>query len=165
MNADIRHVLFLCTGNVYRSRFAETLFRHVSWNRRLGWAAMSRGLSREFRVLRPDGPMSPHAVDGLRRRGIAVPEPLRPPRKAHRHDLQSARHVVAVCEREHRPLIEAAFPGYADRVEYWDIDDLDVCPPDVALAKLSDHVVELVDRLEHLDAMSGRAAGARAAVA
>lgn len=158
MNTDIRHVLFLCTGNVYRSRFAETLFRHLSWHRRLGWAALSRGLSTDFRILRPDGPMSPHAIEGLRRRGIDVPEPLRPPRRAHRHDLLTAHHVVAVCEREHRPLIEAAFPHFARRVEFWDVPDLDVAPPEEALARLADNVRELVERLESLDEISGRSA-------
>ena len=42
---DGRHiVLFLCTGNYYRSRFAEVLFNHVAGERGLGWRAESRGL-------------------------------------------------------------------------------------------------------------------------
>jgi len=36
--------LFLCTGNYYRSRFAECYFRHLSAKYQLPWLADSRGL-------------------------------------------------------------------------------------------------------------------------
>ncbi len=159
MTHDIRNVLFLCTGNVDRSRFAEALFRHASWTRRLGWVALSRGLAGDFRTLRPDGPLSPHAVTGLHRRGIAVPEPIRPPRAAHVHDLRSAHHIVAIDEHEHRPLIEARFPAHAHRVEYWDVPDIDHADPIETHARLADRVIELVERLEHLDGFTRRTAG------
>ena len=37
-------VLFLCTGNYYRSRFAEILFNSVAGRMGLPWKAMSKGL-------------------------------------------------------------------------------------------------------------------------
>src|SRR5260370_39303693 len=37
-------VLFLCTGNYYRSRFAEVLFNSVAAKMGLPWRASSRGL-------------------------------------------------------------------------------------------------------------------------
>ena len=39
-----RTVLFLCTGNYYRSRFAAILFNHLARERSLPWSASSRGL-------------------------------------------------------------------------------------------------------------------------
>jgi protein-tyrosine phosphatase len=39
-----RKILFLCTGNFYRSRFAEELFNHLARQKRLDWVADSRGL-------------------------------------------------------------------------------------------------------------------------
>jgi len=39
-------VLFLCTGNYYRSRFAEILFNAVAAKEGLGWRADSRNGSR-----------------------------------------------------------------------------------------------------------------------
>ena len=36
-------VLFLCTGNYYRSRFAEALFDSVAVRMGLPWRASSRG--------------------------------------------------------------------------------------------------------------------------
>ena len=40
-------VLFLCTGNYYRSRFAEELFNHLAIQRGLAWRADSAGLEVE----------------------------------------------------------------------------------------------------------------------
>ena len=40
-------VLFLCTGNYYRSRFAEILFNSVAEKMGLPWKASSRGLALE----------------------------------------------------------------------------------------------------------------------
>jgi protein-tyrosine phosphatase len=36
-------VLFLCTGNYYRSRYAEELFNHLARAEGIGWRAFSRG--------------------------------------------------------------------------------------------------------------------------
>ena len=38
-------VLFLCTGNYYRSRFAEALFNSLAKRAELNWTADSRGLA------------------------------------------------------------------------------------------------------------------------
>ena len=38
-----KFVLFLCTGNYYRSRFAESLFNSVAGKMGLPWRASSRG--------------------------------------------------------------------------------------------------------------------------
>jgi protein-tyrosine-phosphatase len=37
----IQRVLFLCTGNYYRSRYAEELFNHLARAEGLGWRAFS----------------------------------------------------------------------------------------------------------------------------
>ncbi|MBD3320550.1 MAG: hypothetical protein GF350_05575 [Chitinivibrionales bacterium] len=37
-------ILFLCTGNYYRSRFAEILFNTISGALELEWKAISRGV-------------------------------------------------------------------------------------------------------------------------
>jgi protein-tyrosine phosphatase len=54
---ECRTVLFLCTGNYYRSRFAELLFNHLAAAKAAPWRAESRGLD-------PDplniGPISRH---------------------------------------------------------------------------------------------------------
>ena len=62
-------VLFLCTGNYYRSRFAEVLFNSVAGKMGLPWRASSRGLALE-RGVNNVGPMAVAAVKALEARGL-----------------------------------------------------------------------------------------------
>jgi len=59
-----RHVLFLCTGNYYRSRFAEIVFNHVAVRMNLNWRATSRGLAIE-RGIHNVGPISSEVLSQL----------------------------------------------------------------------------------------------------
>src|SRR4051794_13583046 len=128
-----RTVLFLCTGNFYRSRFAELYFNAGATERQLGWRADSRGLQ-----LWPDniGPISRHTVRCLEAHGIPVPTAHREPQAVTAADLEGAHLVVAVKEAEHRPLLERHFPDWAERVEYWHVHDMDYAMPDEALPEL-----------------------------
>jgi protein-tyrosine phosphatase len=138
-------LLFLCTGNYYRSRFAEILFNHCARDLGLPWHAESRGIAIEFGI-RNVGPLSAHACQGLATRGVPLPKVVRFPRQLDESDLLGARHVVAVKEAEHRRLLRERFAGWEDRVEYWDIDDVDCAPPDTALALLEQEVGRLLSQ-------------------
>ena len=137
-------VLFLCSGNYYRSRFAETLFNWLAPQHRLDWRAESRG----FRLHPANiGSISHHAVSGLRLRGIPITEPQRFPLVTDETDIEAADLVIAVKEAEHRPIMLTRFPAWADRIEYWHIHDLDGAEPDVALLELEGRVRALIERL------------------
>jgi protein-tyrosine phosphatase len=43
----VKTILFLCSGNYYRSRFAEEQFNHHAELAGLDWVAQSRGLALE----------------------------------------------------------------------------------------------------------------------
>ena len=62
-------VLFLCTGNYYRSRYAEILFNSVAGKMSLPWKASSRGLALE-RGVNNVGPMAVSVVKALEARGL-----------------------------------------------------------------------------------------------
>jgi protein-tyrosine phosphatase len=62
-------------------------------------------------------------------------------------DFANAHRVIAVKETEHRPLIESRFPKWRDRVEYWQIHDLDCATPEEAIPLLEREVLSLLDRL------------------
>jgi protein-tyrosine phosphatase len=141
-------LLFLCTGNYYRSRFAEILFNTLAHKARLNWRAYSRGIATELGLYNP-GPISAHAMAGLRSRGILNSVPRRFPLQVLHMDFRQADLVVALKEAEHRPLLEARFPVWAQRVHYWHIDDLEDAPPQQALAEIEEQVVAL---LQHLSA-------------
>jgi protein-tyrosine phosphatase len=139
-------VLFLCTGNYYRSRFAELLFNHAAARMRLSWLAESRGLALE-RGVQNVGPMSRAAVARLEALGVPVGWETRFPLAATADDFARAGHVVALKEAEHRPLLEERFPGWADRVEYWHIHDVDCWTAVETLAGIEREVLALAGRL------------------
>lgn len=147
----VNTVLFLCTGNYYRSRYAEILFRWLARESGLEWSAASRGLR-----LCPSnpGPMSRHTIAALQRRGIPLEPEWRLPLAATEGDFHAARHVVAVKEAEHRPLVERNFPAWLARVEFWHVDDLDCCEPDATIAHLEREVAGLLERLQVIGRVS-----------
>ncbi len=61
--------------------------------------------------------------------------------------LEAAHHVVAVKETEHRPMLERMFPTWVERVEFWEVHDLDCAEPDEAIPHLEGEVMDLIDRL------------------
>jgi protein-tyrosine phosphatase len=186
-------VLFLCTGNYYRSRFAEELFNHkaaairpvvrfqhshpvsvgshanvgikgplanisgsgaldltfASGDGGLGvanvksaplrWQAQSRALAIE-RGVANIGPLSPFALQALRARGCSPTGGDRMPRQCADIDFENAQRIIALNEREHRPLIRERFPEWEQRVDFWQVEDVSFVRPDVALAAIEKHV-------------------------
>jgi protein-tyrosine phosphatase len=116
-------VLFLCTGNYYRSRYAEILFNSVAGRMNLPWKSSSRGLALD-RGVNNVGPMEVSAVKALESRGLrAVAEFGRFPIQATVGDFEAAHWIVALKEAEHLPLLQERFPGWAEKVEFWHVDD------------------------------------------
>ena len=144
-------VLFLCTGNYYRSRFAEHLFNARAESARLGWRAESAGLEHRCFERNP-GPISAFALAALAARGIPLLSAPRPPRDVSAFDLKAACRVIAMKDAEHRPLLRARFAEYEPKVEFWNVDDVGDAPPEQALPVLERHVLEL---LQSLDAHGG----------
>jgi protein-tyrosine-phosphatase len=140
-------VLFLCTGNYYRSRFAEILFNHLTERSELPWRAESRGLARDFGAWNV-GPISPYTLQALGAREISCPEPRRDPMHCFETDLSSADLVIALKEAEHRPMLLKHFAGWENRVEYWHVHDLDQAQADAALGEIAQRVEQLIERLK-----------------
>ena len=120
-------VLFVCTGNYYRSRFAEHLFAHLAEKQGVSWRADSAGLGVSWASKVNVGPISKVAVASLHQRGIRITDP-RMPRDMTPKDLEQASRIILLDEPEHRPMMREKFPDWEDheRVTYWKV--LDVPP-------------------------------------
>lgn len=142
----IQRALFLCTGNYYRSRFAEQLFNARAACAGLGWIADSRGIAAGSGIGNV-GAISSYTVDALRHRGIAADSPARLPKQLEEADLAGADLIVALDETEHRSYLEKRFPALAGRIEYWRVPDLDRASPEEALSKIEREIESLIRRL------------------
>ena len=139
----INQLLFICSGNYYRSRYAEIVFNHYAITTRLNWSAISRG----FRLHAQNvGPLSPHTMRALEAAGLEF-DRERWPMVLNEQDLRQAARIIALKEAEHRGMMRDSFPGWENRIEYWSIHDIDVAQPDVALLDLQDQIRKLITEL------------------
>lgn len=140
---DHHTVLFLCTGNFYRSRYAEAWFNFHSPRSGLDWQAESRG----FRPHRATEPLSHYASGRLSASSVPTtltgPYPLR----IRENDLIEASLVIAMLEEEHRPMMQEQFPRWADRIRYWNIHDIDKESPNLVLPLIEAEVEKLIHQL------------------
>lgn len=148
MSTQHSQILFLCTGNYYRSRFAEHYFNYHASHHQLPWRAFSRGLAIEM-VGEDAGPISPSTVLALNAREITLGE-IRFPIALTEHDLNSAQHIVALKRAEHHPLMSRKFPNWVDRIEYWHVHDIDFASPSEAIPQIEAAVLDLLDRLTEI---------------
>lgn len=147
----MKTVLFVCSGNYYRSRFAEEWFNHLAASQGLPWRAASRGLLDLEGMRGNPGPMSVHAIAYLRELGVEpaglerMPEPIA--------DDAPGRFERIICVNgpEHRPMVEARSALRDAEIEYWDIRDLDKEPTLSALVRCKERVEALLNELQPQD--------------
>ena len=142
----MKHILFLCSGNYYRSRFAEELFNFHSEKAQLNWWASSRALAIE-RGSENDGSLSPFTIEALKARNIIPAGLARFPLACRSEDFETADHVIAMKEADHRPLIADRFPGWQNRVTYWHVHDIDAARPAEAIDMIDRLVSDLIVRM------------------
>lgn len=136
-------ILFICTGNYYRSRYAEIFFNHLAANKQLNWQADSRGL--EANTGQNIGPISTFTVKHLAQQGILLKEPIRFPIQLEEKDLQEAGLIIAVNRVEHQPMMQKYFPAWAEKITYWDVADLDITDSENALSAIERSINLLIE--------------------
>jgi protein-tyrosine phosphatase len=156
----VRKILFLCTGNYYRSRFAEGLFNHLAMQAGVPLRADSRGLALGRDDLVNVGPISEHTKRAFEDLGVALVEPVRYPLMASREDFESADEIIALKEAEHREMVRAHFPEWENKVTYWHVHDVDQMAPEIALAELETYISALVEKLSKEGQQEGAETGA-----
>jgi len=137
------HVLFVCTGNFYRSRFAEAVFKaHVTAG---ALTASSRGL--DTSKPRATG-VSPLVTEELKRLRISTDLVAGYPRQLQREDLNAANVVVLLDGREHVPMLQKQFPQVdMTKVRQWSVPDVPAMAARDAFAEITRQVDLLIAEL------------------
>jgi protein-tyrosine phosphatase len=127
MDEEIKQVIFICTGNFYRSRLSEELFNYYVQQTDLPWEATSRGLV-EAGGLRG---ISPFAFEYLDNKGLSPHvDPTRNPQQLKVADLEEANLLVALNRDEHEPMLRERFgqiPKILEqksRLRFWNVCDI-----------------------------------------
>jgi len=143
----MKKILFLCTGNYYRSRFAEEYFNALVETKKLDWKAYSKGLSQNMPSNNNPGPISVHALEALDNRKIKGKSLRRYPRPVIESDFMDYDRIIALSEAEHRPMLEERFDQHLDKVAFFEVGDLPLEEPKEAMNKVALYIETLIDKL------------------
>lgn len=142
----MKKILFVCSGNYYRSRYAEIYFNHLAAKEGIDWHADSRGVT--VGKARNVGPISAHTIRRLSYKNISLGNSVRFPKALTEDDLSTSSRVIAMKESEHKDVIEQNFNGLSHNVEYWNVHDLDVSEPEEALAEIEEKLEKMISELK-----------------
>ncbi|MDD4872434.1 MAG: low molecular weight phosphatase family protein [Kiritimatiellae bacterium] len=144
-------VLFLCTGNFYRSRLAEELLRFYSEDQGIDLVSDSAALGDIPNPINI-GPISQEALRYLGQLG-KKPEYFlqRYPKKCTVADIISADIIIGLNEREHKRWFEEQFPDFTLKcVQYWHVPDVEEDPDKVGPELMDKNVRELLKDLSQI---------------
>lgn len=141
-----KQILFLCTGNYYRSRIAEEMFNHFAAEWGLQARAFSRGLATSFEGNGNTGSFSEFALRVLTHYAITPRRSEEFPQRVTADELRDSNIVIALYQRDHAPMVAEQFPEFAEKVLYWSVPDLDEMSEDEAGELVYREVVGFVKR-------------------
>ena len=139
------NILFVCTGNIFRSRFAEEVFNHLCKINGVDATAFSAGLQvgryKQRKIYWP-------AMNELERLKI---EPLRSNEDSvHINDIDVSIYDQIICmdEEEHKPMVRSneLLSGFI--FQYWNIVDMPKVPSDISHPRCYKKVETLIDQLK-----------------
>jgi protein-tyrosine phosphatase len=143
----MKSLLFLCSGNYYRSRFAEEYFNHLTEKLGGAWRADSKGLYQDLSFLQNIGSISVFTIKEMEWRGLVCKNQDRYPESVSYDDFSKYDHCVAMDKNEHYPMIQRLFPHIDVAIEYWDIKDIDFEDPASACDRIVKNVQILFEKL------------------
>lgn len=143
MSPVLHNVLFVCSANYYRSRYAE-LFFNFKKSLNVRWTAQSRGFRTNPKNI---GSIAKEVITRLEVLKFKSATPFRLPLTLCEEDLKTAARIVVLDETEHRPYMARLFPTWTTRVNYWQVPDVELLPAEKALPLIEANVEVLLQSL------------------
>lgn len=143
----MKNVLFLCTGNYYRSRLAHEYFNYWCAKLALPYQADSRALSQALEGNGNKGNIATEVVQILTGLEIPCHSQHRPPLSVTADDFANAELIIAMDKDEHLPMVSQDYVAVKDKVNYLNVGDVHVEPVYVAVPKLIKQVDHLISTL------------------
>ena len=139
----MQKILFVCTANIFRSRFSEEVYNHLAANMNLSSHAFSAGLMvGHYKTRKIYAP----ALKQLKLLNIT------PKRKdelsIHINDLDLKQFDQVICmdKSEHQPMVRENKNLTNLNIEYWDIVDEPFVSRDISLPQCYIRVEKLVNK-------------------
>lgn len=140
-------ILFLCTANYYRSRFAELYFNHLAESGGVRLRADSAALEMEkWRSYNP-GDISVHTLNAMESLGFPHVGTPRAPKQFEPAQLNRVERCIALSESEHRPMVLRDHPDLIDQIEFWTVEDVGIEEVDSAISRIQQAVEALFDEM------------------
>ncbi len=140
----MHRVLFVCTANIFRSRFSEEVYNHLIVKEQISSTAFSAGLKVGAYITRI---IYKPALDEL------IQLRIKPLRKndfsVHINELELSKYNRIICldELEHQPMVQSNHKLRDMNIEYWNIVDEPKVSSDVSLPQCYKRVKNLVSQL------------------
>ena len=139
-------ILFVCTANIYRSRFGEEVYNHYAIKNNLFSRAFSAGLMvgtyKTRKIYKP-------ALEELNRLNI---EPIRAEQYSiHVDDIDLNNYDMVICmdEEEHRPMVELNSNFKELNITYWNIVDEPLASSHLSLPRCYEKVQDLIYKVSN----------------
>lgn len=144
-------ILFLCTGNYYRSRLAEEIFNFYTARDNIAARAVSRGLGNQWPNPNNTGPISKNVQQFMLSLGIKRRSPDRMPLPCLEEDLSQAAQIICLSKHEHKAMFEAKFSHYPiENITFWEIGDVGVQGVQEAMLQIYEQTKNLLSSLKNI---------------
>ena len=140
----MHRILFVCTANIFRSRFSEEVYNHFAENLNIPSKAFSAGLRVgdyvTRKIYRPAlEQLKYFNIDPKRRDELSV--------HINDLDLKDYHKIICMDEEEHRPMVEMNDQLIKIKVDYWNIVDEPMVSSQISLPLCYEKVKNLIEEV------------------
>lgn len=142
-------ILFVCTGNYYRSKFCENLWQHLLERFDKEGEVSSSGLKPELALLWKDafGPVSPFTVKALKVMGVKLSDNSSL-HLLNQNEIYDCDKIVFINKEEHMPLLkESGLTVPVEKIICWENEDVDEEFPMESIFSMTENVCKLFQSL------------------